>query len=239
MLKVTDLSVETAEISLEKVSFNLDAGKVLGVIGINGSGKSTLLQTLAGQRPSVSGKIILNHYEISQEPIKTRLHLGYLPSPVELEPYLTGQEYLDTIGSFYHLSPKIREEMIERLTELFSFKDALYRLSEQLSKGEQQILGLISTMLHRPSLLIWDDPTNFLDFHTQTILSDNLMSLTAEKVSAIISSNDLVWLESVADSYLILDKGRVVAQGTKEELSNQFQTKCHSLAELLEAILQR
>lgn len=236
MLKVKNLSVDQPELSLKNISFSVERGEVVAIVGQNGAGKSMLLSALAGYLPKAEGKIILNNYDLVKEPHLAKSHLGFLPDPPMLEPYLTGYEQLQAIGSMYQLSPKQREARVLAVGELFKAEPFLYELTSRLSPANQQKIGLMISILHQPSLIIWDEPTANLDYIASRQALILAKQLSKENSMVIVGSNDLPWLESVADKILILDKGKQVAFGSLSEISSQLECKAKTLAEVFDRV---
>src|SRR5688572_24246544 len=151
MLKVRNLTIfDHAEPLLVNSNLSVKRGEVVGVIGPNGSGKTALLRAMAGGCEKYEGEIKVNDFDMDTDPLRAKMHLGYLPSNLALEPYLTGLEWLEVVGSLYHIAPKNRIERILELAERFDCKNFIYTIIEQLGQAEKQKIALIASILHKP-----------------------------------------------------------------------------------------
>jgi len=233
MLKVRSLSVlRRAEEELVNINLEVARGECLVVVGPNSSGKSLLVRTIATAESDYSGDIMINHYHAKTESAKAQLHLGYLSSNLVPEPHLTGLEYLEMVGAFYGLSPKIRLERILILAERFACKDYLYTLNERLGKAFHQRIGIIASLLHQPDVLIWDEPIVFLDESARVAAITLLQEHLKRGGTVLVSTNDLELAELIGDQILIMQEGQVVAQGTLNQLCNQFKPEHKSLRDI-------
>lgn len=233
MLKVRSLSVlRHANEELVNVGLEIDRGEVTVVIGPNGSGKSLLCRAVSSSETDYTGEVLINHYSMKSDPEKAKLHIGYLPSDFLPEMHLTGIEYLELVGSFYQLSPKLRLERILATAEMLNCKDQLYSLNERLPRAFHQRLGLIASLIHQPSVLIWDDPWAFLD-ETAKQASLELLDQHLERGGcALIATNDLDLAEQVANKLIIINDGQIMADGSLSQLLNQFKPERRTLKDL-------
>ncbi len=231
MLKVRDLQIPLTH-STDGLSFQLQSGEILGVIGKNSSGKSELLECLATPSLARSGSVSINNVDALQESLKYRHLIGYLPNPVIIEPHLTGIEFLELVSGSYELSPKDRTEQILKLAEELGCHSEIFTLIERLSNSTKQKVAFIATLLHSPRVLFLDEPWQFLDWSGQEAVTQIIKNQQVEGRVVVISSNDLDRLEELTKQYLVLDEGATLAMGTLTELANSTRSKSKSLPDI-------
>ena len=205
--------------ALDRVSFEVPAGRVVGLLGPNGAGKSTAMRIIVGILRPDEGSVSVFQETTAQNPLAVKRQIGYVPESPQLYEFLTGAEYLDFVADMYGLPPTGRRERIQQyLTglELAGHEDALI---SGYSQGMRQKVALIAALVHRPRLLILDEPLNGLDPRSAKVVKDLLKSLaTHEGVGVLFSTHVLEIAEAICDRVLILDQGRVRAEGTVSEL---------------------
>lgn len=225
MLKVRHLSVlHQAPQELIDINFQIERGQAIAVIGANGSGKSAMLEAIADPESPYEGEVKLNHYSAKGESDKYKTQVGYLPGRFSVPDHLTGFEYLELVGTFYQLPPKERSEKIIRLSQLLGLQRSIYSLGERLSKVSQRQVGLLGSVIADPSLVIWDEPTLGFDPNNTADVGKLLKGALHHGSSALIATTDLEFAESVADGYIFLKDGQLVADGTLTQLAHQAQT---------------
>lgn len=222
----------------ELIDINLAVGKgeIVAISGPNGSGKSLLLRALADPDISHEGEVVIGHFKASSDPDKLKHIVGYLPHPVKLEMHLTGYEYLDLIGSFYRLSPKQRSQKILALAAEFNAKEYLYNLLERVGPAFHQQIAVMASLIHQPHVLLWDEPTAEMDYFSQRATMTALKGFVKNGGSAVVSSNNLDFLESIADRHLILWNGQIVLDGSLSQITRQLHLEIKSLAAVFEKL---
>lgn len=235
MLKVRDIQLPLAH-TTDGISFQLQTGEILGVIGKNTSGKSELLQCLATPSLSRSGSVSINNVEASHNSLKYKHLIGYLPNPVIIEPHLTGIEFLELVSGSYQLAPRDRTETILRYAEALGCHSEMFTLIERLPRSTQQKIAFIAAILHGPRVIFLDEPWQFLDWTAQDSTVEIIKTLQKEGTSFVIASNDLHRLEELTKNYLVIDEGAVLSSGTLNELSNSVQAKSKSLPDIWKAM---
>jgi len=230
MLKVEHLeSLRYLGQPLLDISFTVADGEILVLLGPNGAGKSQLLEAVAAPDETSRGQILVNHFNARTDPDKARVHLGYLPSPVAVEPYLTGFEYLQLVGSIYHLSPKVRTASILQLANKLGCSHQLFTLMERLGPAARQKVGLLAALIHKPSVLVLDEPTEHLDATGQHLVQEQLIEFSRQGGAVLLATNDLTLAEQVADRLLLIDQGQSLAEGTATQLHHQFKSNDKSV----------
>lgn len=225
MLKVRELTIQKPSLEVNNLNLDINRGDVLVLIGPNGSGKSAILERIADPDLSYQGSISLNHFSSKENGDRYRAQIGYLPQNFTPPLHLTGYEFLEMVGSLFYLDKKNRLDRVIELSQNFNCTHQLYRVLDQVSLADRQKVGLIATLLAEPPVLIWDEPTAFIDYETQLVTKAALKKRVADGGTAIIATNDLGFAESVASQIIVLDEGQVVAEGSLAELSHHAQTK--------------
>ena len=237
MLRVKNLNVlHPSGHELLDITFKVGKGEIVGIAGSNDSGKSLLGRVIADQSIEHQGEIIINHLNRAHEPDQAKYHLGYSPAQPVLEDYLTGYEYLDFVGSILSINPNERSKRIIGLAKEYHLSSDIYRLIELLSPDQKKKLSLISSVIHNPSVLIWDEPTSYLDPYEQKAVREQLIQLKNQKTAVVIISNDTSLLEDTADEIIIMKSGGINMQGTRSQLKNQSGSKTKALVDILEKV---
>lgn len=221
MIHVKNITKEFGPIkAVSDVSFRADSGEILGFLGPNGAGKTTTMRILSGIFPPTQGTAEVAGFDVGKNPLEIRKRIGYLPEQVPLYPELTVHEYLDFVASVWNLKqPQRSKRMYEVLEQcgLIEMEDALIG---RLSRGYRQRLGLAQTLIHDPEVLILDEPTVGLDPKQIREIRDLIKSFKGSK-TVILSTHILPEVSMTCDKVIIIDHGKVVAQGTPESLTQQ------------------
>jgi ABC-type multidrug transport system ATPase subunit len=234
MLKVRQLTVlHPVGQELTDISFTVDNGEAVAVVGSNQGGKSLLGRVIADSGFSHQGEVIVNHLNRSHEKEKTSFHLGYSPAEPELEPYLSGYEQLDFFGALFGLSSAERAKRIVELAKDFDCSSDIYRMIELMGAAERKKISLIGSVIHNPNVVVWDEPTAFLDPAGQRQIAAQLGELKRNKASVVVITNDLALAQQHCDTLIVFESGRIIASGTLAQLKNQSGSKTGSLEEIL------
>lgn len=193
---------------VQDVSFSLNRGEVLGLLGVNGAGKSTTLAMIAGVLAPSSGTVRVYDRDLHEEPELARARIGYLPETVPLWPELTVTEYLDACGRLRGLTRAARKTAIERELLRLDLAPMSRRLCGQLSLGQKRRVGMAQALLHDPDLLVLDEPGNGLD-PVQTAQLRELIRSLSDRRATMISTHVLGEVEAMCDRVVILHEGRV------------------------------
>jgi ABC-2 type transport system ATP-binding protein len=204
--------------AVQNVSFTLAPGQVLGYLGPNGSGKSTTVKMLTGLLEPTHGEVIHHGQNIQKSLVAFRKRLGYVPEEANLYSYLTGEEYLDMVGTLRAIPESQRKAKINALLELFSLRPHRYVNIGSYSKGMRQRILLIAALMDNPDVLILDEPLSGLDVTSALILKNLLQALSAQGKSVFYCSHILEVVEKVCSHLIILRKGQVVAEGATREV---------------------
>ena len=209
-------------IALKNVSFQANPGEVLGLLGPNGAGKTTAMRILTTYLFPSSGTAKVDGFDILENPMEVRKRIGYLPETVPLYGDMRVEEYLTFVGKARALEGVQLAERLEWVKNACHLKGVWKHLLCELSKGYGQRVGLAQALIHDPKVLILDEPTSGLD-PIQIIEIRSLVKSLAREKTIIFSTHILQEVEALADRIVILNEGKLVAQGTKQELAEKVQ----------------
>jgi ABC-2 type transport system ATP-binding protein len=205
-------------LAVDDVDLTIKTGEIFGLLGPNGSGKSTTLKMLLGLVQPDSGAVNVLGIDVQKDPVAVKQLVGYVPESPRLYEFLTGIEYLDFIGDIYSMQT---EEKKNRITEYLKALQLEGREGDMItgySDGMKQKIALISAFLHRPKLLILDEPLSALDPRSARIVKDFLQKLKAQGVTTIMSTHVLEIAQAVCDRIGIMYQGKLLALGNMKEL---------------------
>lgn len=220
MIEVRDLKKTYGEVeALKDVSFSVQSGEVIGLLGPNGAGKTTVMKILSGYLHPTSGIAEVAGLDVSRFPGEVQEMIGYLPENAPLYPELTVQGQLRMIANLRAIPENEQLQYASDAVHAVGLEDRLVRPIATLSKGYRQRVGLAQAIIHRPKLLILDEPTNGLD-PTQIIEVRNLIRSLAHKATVIVSTHILSEVEATCDRAIIIMNGEV--KGLFENAGSQY-----------------
>ncbi|MDL1900848.1 ABC transporter ATP-binding protein [Anaerolineae bacterium CFX9] len=206
--------------AVDGLSFSAKKGEVVGLLGPNGAGKTTTMRILTGFMPPTEGLARIAGFDVQQDSLEARRSVGYLPERVPIYPDMTVAEYVRFWARLRGTrQPKGRTDAVLRRVDLYDRRDVLVR---HLSKGMRQRLGLAQALVHNPPVLILDEPTIGIDPQQVIEVRQTVRELGADH-TVLLSTHLLFEAEQVCDRVLIINKGKVVAQGKPAELRQQLQ----------------
>jgi ABC-2 type transport system ATP-binding protein len=213
------------------------SGAIIGLLGPNGAGKSTLMKSVLGLVRIDAGEIRLFGQEVSANPVGARRLIGYVPESPSLYEFLTGGEYLDFVADMYGLDAATRRQRIPQFLQGFELAGHENALISSYSMGMRQKVALIAALIHRPRLLVLDEPLNGLDPRSARVTKDLLHNLASrEGVGVLFSTHILEIAEAVCDRVVILNRGRLVVSGTVGALRQQAGLAGSGLEEVFLAL---
>jgi len=210
-------------VAVRDVSFSVGRGEVVGFLGPNGAGKSTTLRILAGFLGATSGKVRVNGFDLADDSLAARASLGYMPEAAPLYPELRVREYLEFRARLKRVPRAKRKSSVERAVERANLKDMVETTIGHLSKGYRQRVGLADALVADPPLLILDEPTAGLDPNQVREVRALIRELAADH-TVLLSTHILSEVEATCQRALVIDRGRLVAQGTLADLSKNRRT---------------
>ena len=208
--------------AVDNISFTVEDGEILGFLGPNGAGKSTTMNILTGYISSSEGQALINGIDILDEPTKAKKNIGYLPEQPPLYIDMTVKEYLNFIYDIKKCKLP-RKAHIEDVCRLVKITDVYDRIIKNLSKGYKQRVGLAQALISNPQILILDEPTVGLD-PKQIIEIRTLIKKLGKKHTVILSSHILSEIQAVCDRVIIINKGKIAADDTTENLTSSVTT---------------
>jgi ABC-2 type transport system ATP-binding protein len=217
-------------LAVDHISFEVSKGQIVGFLGPNGAGKSTTLKMLTCYLPPTSGGASINGFDIFHQSEKVRENVGYLPENVPLYTEMRVREYLDFRGQLRGMDRANRRKRMEYVMERCWLTKVSNRLIGHLSKGYRQRVGLADALLHNPPLLILDEPTVGLD-PTQIRETRKLIHDLGGQHTVILSTHILPEVEANCDRAIVISGGRIVAQGSPEELRSSRRLTARVLVE--------
>lgn len=203
---------------LEGISFSVPQGKMLALLGPNGAGKTTTIRILSTLMKPDGGEALVGGFDVYQTPKKVRGIIGLTGQYAAVDEYLTGRENLEMMGWLYHL-PKARiKPRAEELLQLFDLMDAAQKPVKTYSGGMRRRLDLALSLIATPPILFLDEPTTGLDPRSRMLMWDIIKKLMAKGTTILLTTQYLEEADQLADSIAVLDKGKIIAQGTPAEL---------------------
>jgi len=205
-------------LAVDHVDLTIKAGEIFGLLGPNGSGKSTTLKMLLGLVHPDSGSVSVLGTDVQKDSVGVKQLVGYVPESPRLYEFLTGIEYLDFIGDIYGVQTAEKKNRINEYLKALQLEGREGDMINSYSEGMKQKIALISAFLHRPKLLILDEPLNALDPRSARIVKDFLQELKTQGVTTIISTHVLEIAQALCDRVGIMYQGKLLALGNMDEL---------------------
>lgn len=218
--------------AVEDLNLEVGPGELFGFLGPNGAGKTTTIRMLTGLLRPTAGRVFIGGYDIQKEPVRAKALLGYVPDEPVLYEKLTGREFLTFMADLYRVGVSRRNERIPELLELFGLTERGDDLIQSYSRGMRQKLAVAGALVHEPRVLILDEPTVGLDPRSARVLKDVLRALAARGVTVFMSTHVLEIAERMCTRVGIIDRGRLIACGTMEELRAQARADSATLEDI-------
>jgi len=219
ILSVEGITKNFKEIEAVKdISYQVKKGEIFGLLGPNGAGKSTTISMISTLLKPDKGDIIYKGKSILREPKEIQQDLGVVPQEIALYPSLTGYENLKFWGNVYGIRGKLLKERIEEVSDIIGIQDRLKDKVEKYSGGMKRRLNIGVALLHHPELLIMDEPTVGIDPQSRNHILDTVLELNKRGMTIIYTSHYMEEVEYLCNRICIMDKGSIIASGTKEEL---------------------
>lgn len=219
-------------VAVNNLNLDIGAGECFGFLGPNGAGKTTTIKMLAGLLVPTEGKVFIGGHDVQQEPEKAKSILGYVPDKPYIHDKLTGSEFLDFMIDLYSVDRASAAARRHELLSMFGLNEWQDELVENYSHGMKQKLVITGAFIHRPRVLVIDEPMVGLDPHGHKLVKDLFRAFAREGNTIFMSTHTLAVAQELCHRIAIIDKGEVIALGTVEELRD----KAHSESALLENI---
>ncbi len=223
MIEVKGVTKKFGQVTaVDNISFEVRRGEIVGFLGPNGAGKTTTMRILSCFMPPTEGTAEVAGYDILKDPLAIKRRIGYLPESPPLYPELTVLDYLKFVSRIKGLSGQLIPDRLDAVIETCAIGDVLDQLTGKLSKGYRQRVGLAQALVHDPEVLILDEPTAGLD-PEQIIETRKLIKALAGQHTVILSTHNLPEVSMTCERVIIINRGRVVAEDTPQELTARLQ----------------
>jgi ABC-2 type transport system ATP-binding protein len=219
-------------VAVNNISLTVNTGEIFALLGPNGSGKSTTMKMLLGLVQPTAGDITVLGLDVQKDPVAVKKQVGYAPESPDIYEFLTGIEYLDFIGDIYGMGASEKQQRITEYLKALELKGREGDMINSYSDGMKKKISLISAFLHKPKLLILDEPLNALDPRSAKIVKDFLYELKAQGVTTILSTHVLEIAEAVCDRIAIMYQGNILALGNMQELRERASLPGSGLEEI-------
>lgn len=206
---------------LKGIDLDIERGKVIGYIGPNGAGKSTTVRILIGLDADFQGTVEVNGINVKENPLAVKKLIGYVPEHAALYDVLTPMEFLSMLSKLHHLSEEVIIERATKMLNFFGLKDQHNQRMETFSKGMRQKVLLISGLLHNPQIIFFDEPLAGLDANSVILVKEIIAQLAAEGKTIFYCSHIMDTVEKVSDRIILINEGKIAADGTFEELKGK------------------
>ena len=223
MIKIEGLRKSFGEVkAVDDLSFEVREGELFAFLGVNGAGKSTTINIICGQLEKDSGSVSVGGYDLDKNGLKVKSTIGVVFQGSHLDRALSVYDNLKSRASLYGIVGKAFEERLSELALLLDFKDLLKRTVGKLSGGQRRRIDIARALLHRPRILILDEPTTGLDPQTRRLLWDVIEGLRKNEGMTVLLTTHYMEEAAEADYVVIIDGGRKVASGTPLALKNAY-----------------
>ncbi len=209
-------------VAVDNLTFSIHRGEVVGFLGPNGAGKTTTMRLMTSYYTPDAGNILVNGVEVQEDDKLTRSSIGYLPENNPLYGDLLVKEYLAFVADVRGMSPEERDRNLEPTIEEAGLSEVYYRPINQLSKGFRQRVGLAGAILHRPPILVMDEPTEGLDPNQRITIRDLITTLGKDR-TVLLSTHVMQEVEATCERVLVINRGRLIADSPVEDLLRRAQ----------------
>lgn len=206
---------------LNGINLDVYRGQIIGYIGPNGAGKSTTIKILLGLIEGYTGEVRILGRDISDGNIEYKGRIGYVPETAEIYDSLTAREYLTFIGELYGLDYENVDQKAQKLMKIFGIDEVYDSRMTSYSKGMKQKVLIISSLLHNPDILFWDEPLSGLDANSVMIVKEILSELVAQGKTVFYSSHIMDVVEKVSNRIILINNGQVAVDGSFDELKHR------------------
>lgn len=215
LLEVKDLSKrygKKGDFAIENINLQCNGGEIVGLLGHNGAGKSTTIKCMTGIHPFDCGTIKICGYDLQTESIDAKRNFGYVSDEFLLFEKMTGFEFVNFMADMYNISTEERRVRLEKLQQLFALGDAIYDSIASYSHGMKQKISFMGALIHKPKVVILDEPLIGLDPYTMSQVKNFFKSYSAEGNLVLFSSHQLAIVESLCDRAYIIDQGKLLKE---------------------------
>lgn len=212
-------------VALQGIDLEIPEGSFFGLLGPNGAGKSTLIHSIMGLALPTSGQAEVFGHDVVKEYQKARSYVGLSPQDINLDWFLTVEDTLDYHGGYYSMPKKERQERIDELLEVFSLTDKRHTNTRLLSGGMKRRVVIARALMHRPKMLILDEPTAGVDVELRLELWHYMQKVNKEGTTILLTTHYIEEAEQLCDRLALISSGKIVKTGTPNELKKKFKKK--------------
>ena len=210
--------------AVDGVDLEVPRGSFFGFLGPNGAGKSTTIRMLTGLIPADSGSIEILGYRLPEQELEIKRRIGLVPDESLLFDHLTGGEFIEFVGRIYGLERSTARERSRELLDLFELSDASRKLIAEYSKGMRKRVAMAAALIHRPQLFLMDEPFEGVDAVGARLMKDILLEQVRHGATIFLTSHVLEVVERLCDRVAIINQGKLVREGSMEELRGSSET---------------
>ena len=224
MLQVNNLTKKFKDkIAVNNISFNVSPGEIVGLLGENGAGKTTTLRMISTMLKISDGEVIVNEYKAAKEPEKVRSEVGILfGGDVGLYERLTGRENIKYFADLYGIKKDEANKKIDELAKSFQMEDYINKPVGKYSRGMKQKISIARSIIHTPSVMLFDEPTTGLDVSASRVVQDFILKCKEEGKTILFSSHSMKEVEKLCDRVVIINKGTLLENCTIPELKEKY-----------------
>jgi ABC-2 type transport system ATP-binding protein len=233
MISLTNLSKKYGDFTaVDDLDLDIAPGELFGFLGPNGAGKTTTIKMMVGLLRPDKGTAVMAGHDIMSEPVEAKREIGYVSDNPFLYEKLTGREFLEFIGDLWQMEEAKRDANILRYLDLFDLNEKADEFVKTYSHGMRQKIALASALIHEPSILLLDEPTVGLDPKSARLMKDLLRSFCDQRGTVFISTHILEIAERLCDRVGIIDKGKLIALGSLQDLRAKTNKPKESLEDI-------
>jgi len=218
--------------AVDHLDLDVYRGELFGFLGPNGAGKTTTIKLMTGLLRPTSGTAVIGGFDIETDALRAKAIMGYIPDNPFLYEKLTGKEFLNFMADLYSVPWEGRGRRIDDLLRLFELSDKGNELIQGYSRGMRQKIALAGALIHQPKVIFLDEPTVGLDPRSARLMKDILRRLCEEGITVFVSTHILEIAERMCDRFAIINRGRLIASGTMEELRRHAASDTTSLEDI-------
>jgi len=238
MIKILDLTKRFGGFTaVDHVNLEIEKGTIFAFLGTNGAGKTTTIRMMTGVLQPTSGTVEIGGYDIQKCPIEAKFLMGVIPDRPYLYGKLTGGEFLQFMADLYRVDRSVSKKRIDELLEVFGLKEWRHDLIDGYSHGMKQRLLMCAAQVHNPAVLVVDEPMVGLDPRGAKLLKDTFRAKADAGLTIFMSTHSLSVAEEVADKLAIIQRGKIVAGGTLDDLYRQAKSESSDLEEVFLQII--
>lgn len=227
MLEIKELSKRFKSVNVvDKLSFTVNEGEIVGLLGENGAGKTTTLRMISTMLKPTEGSVVVNGYDVIKQSDKVRNEIGILfGGDVGIYDRLTAKENIQYFGRLYGMADDEINRRIEELAKDLDMKEYIDRRAGKFSRGMKQKVSIARTIVHSPKVMLFDEPSTGLDVSAARVIHDFIIKCKGENKTILLSSHSMREVEKLCDRVVIINKGKLVEQGTVNELKTRYKNE--------------